>query len=119
LYGAASARPFVELLQPLSQPMSFNTGDCVFPGVEGGLGAGKNLGGNVVLGKLATLPPEILLADVVQEIRQPGRSAKRNRDRLEFLTFCFHESYLGNFLHDADPRAQLLSLATLEDTVAR
>jgi len=84
--------------------MNFNTSDGVFPGVEGGLGAGKYLGGNVVLVKLTTLTPEILLTDVVQEIGQSGRSAKRFRDRLEFLTFCFFGNFRGVVLHDAGPR---------------
>jgi hypothetical protein len=104
LYGSLSARPFVELLQPLSQPMSFNTCDGVFPGVEGGLGAGKYLGGDVVLGKLTILAPEMFLNDVVQEIGQPGRSAKRFRDRFEFLTFRLNGSFLGVYLHDPGPR---------------
>jgi hypothetical protein len=98
------AGPFIELLEPLSQAMSFNTCDSVFAGVEGGLGAGKYFGGNVVLGKLTAFTLEILLTDVVQEIGEPGRSAKGFRDRLEFFTLCFRGSFLGVYLHDPDPR---------------
>jgi hypothetical protein len=84
--------------------MSFNTRYGVLAGVEGGLGAGKYLGGNVVLGKLAALTPEILLTDVLQETGESGRSAKRFRDRLKFLTFCFRGCLLGVYLHDPGPR---------------
>jgi hypothetical protein len=84
--------------------MSFNTCDGVFPGVEGGPGAGEYLGGNVVLGKLTTFTPEMFLTDVVQEIGQPGRSAERFRDRLEFLTLCLKGSFLGVYLHNSGPR---------------
>jgi hypothetical protein len=84
--------------------MSFNTCYGVFAGVEGGLGAGKYFGGDVVLSKLTTLTLEILLADVVEEICEAGRSAKRLRERLEFLTFSFRGSFLGVYLHDPGPR---------------
>jgi len=120
LYDTFSARPFIELLQPLSQSMSFNTCDGVFPGDERGLGAGKYFRGNVVLGKLTTLTPEILLTDIVQKIGESGRSAKRFRDRLKFLPFCFGGCLLGVCLHDPGPwRSGSLSQHWIIQSLAR
>ena len=104
LQGPFSARSLVKLLQPLSQPMRLNACDGVFPGVEGGLGAGKYLRGYVVLGKLIALTPKIFLTDVVQEVGEPGRSAKRFRNGLKFLAFCFRGSFLEVYLHGPGPR---------------
>jgi hypothetical protein len=56
------ALALVELLESLSQPMSLNSRDGVFSGVEDRLGAAKHFGRNVVFGELVALSKEILLS---------------------------------------------------------
>jgi hypothetical protein len=94
---------FARAIVELSQPTSLNTCDGFLTGIEAGLGAAKDLGGNLVLDELTTLTSEILLPDVVQELGRSGRSAKLFRDRLELVASRFHGNSLGVLMHNSAP----------------
>ena len=63
----------VKLFEFLAQAVGLDPRNCVFSGVEGGLGPAKDLGCNVVLVKLVDLALKILFAQVAQQTRQAWR----------------------------------------------
>src|ERR1700738_4092127 len=77
----------VVLLEPLSQPVRFDTRDGILGGIERGLGTAKDFRCDVVLGDLVDSSREIPFCNVAQEFRKSRGPRQSSQHTFQLCPF--------------------------------